>query len=128
GGVMLLAWWLVTLSLSQPDLLIGASVEEMGNQSKTRFCHTRANAIGPDEFVERGIQRPLVHQPLDLVQEHLALLAVPFQRLLFVQCVDIRVAAAGKFTPTRDIGLQTGGGITQGAAATRGQSSESLLA
>jgi len=27
---MLLAWWLVTLSPSQPDLLIGASVEEMG--------------------------------------------------------------------------------------------------
>ena len=65
---MLLASLLVALSLSQPDLLIGAGVEEMGNQSKTRFRHTWANTIGPDKFVERGIQRPLVHQPLDLVR------------------------------------------------------------
>src|SRR5712691_12987915 len=94
-------WLLVASLLTQADLFIGASVEEMGNQSKARLRDTRANPIGPHQLIERGVHRPLVHEPLDLVQLRLALLVVSLCRLLLVQLIDVGVANPGKFSPTQ---------------------------
>src|SRR5262245_26863571 len=40
-------WLFVASLLTQADILIGSSVEEMGNQSKAGLCDTRTNPIGP---------------------------------------------------------------------------------
>src|SRR4030095_10616593 len=55
----------------------------------------RADAAGPEEFVEGAEAGPLVDELLDLVEQCFALAAVGFSRLLPVERLDVTIGAPG---------------------------------
>src|SRR5690348_13197502 len=55
----------------------------------------RADAARPAVLPDRAQADAFVHEPLDLVQDRLALRAIGFARLLRVEFVDIGIATVG---------------------------------
>ena len=49
------------LSLLQAEILVGACIIVKGNQPKAGFRDARADAVGPNQLIQRGVHRALVH-------------------------------------------------------------------
>ena len=79
----------------ETHLLIGAGKVEQGVQAHSRFLHARAHAMQRCRLIDRRVHDPLMHQPLDLVQQRFALAPVALPRLLAEELIDIRIAAVG---------------------------------
>src|SRR5581483_4823562 len=65
------------------------------DQHERRLLDARPDATRPHVLEDRRDADALVHQPLDLVEQQLALAAIELVRLLLVERVDVRVAAVG---------------------------------
>ena len=81
--------------LFETHLLIGAGKVEQGVQAHSRLLHARAHAMQRCRLIDWRVHDPLMHQPLDLVQQRLALAPVALPRLLAEELIDIRIAAVG---------------------------------
>src|ERR1043166_9021425 len=103
----------------QCEIFVGSRIREAGNQAEPGFLDARTVAVEEGELPQMRDDRPLVHELLDLVQHRLALRVVEFGRLLREQGVDIGIAAVGIDAALRDEGLDPGGRVAEGAAATR---------
>src|SRR5262245_14595931 len=68
---------------------------ELRAQADPGLLDPRADAVQGSRLEDAAVHDALVHQVLDLMQERLALLAVPLLGLLPEQIVDVRVAAGG---------------------------------
>src|SRR5215207_3039170 len=81
--------------LLQPDLFERRGPGIRVDQQERGLGHAGPDPARPDVLVDRRDADPLVHELLDLVEEHLALLLVRLDALLLVEGVDVGIAAVG---------------------------------
>ena len=62
-------------------------------------------------LIDWHVHDPLMHQPLDLMEQRFALAPVALNRLLAEELIDICIAPIGIGSRAQHIGLDTGGGI-----------------
>src|SRR5262245_57301260 len=79
----------------QTHVLVRRGEVEERVQADRGLLEPRANAVQRGGLEDRAVHDSLVHQPLDLVQQGLALLLVALLRLSAEQVVDVRIAAIG---------------------------------
>src|ERR1043166_1395619 len=84
--------WLLT---RQGEVLVRSRIREAGNQAEPGFLDARTMAVEEGELPQMREDRPLVQQPLNLVQGRRAPGVVEFGRLLGEQGVDVGIAAVG---------------------------------
>src|ERR1700690_1249128 len=80
----------------QRYVLVGRCVGEERDQAEPGFPNTCADTVDESQLPDRGINRPLDHQLLNLEEDCLALPAIELYRLLVIQLVDVWVAAVGE--------------------------------
>src|SRR5437667_4163633 len=83
----------------RPSLLLQAHVFPGGREVELRaqadpgLLDARADPVQRGRLEDPPVHDALVHEPLDLVQERLTLLAVALRRLLPEQVVDVGISA-----------------------------------
>src|SRR5881628_1375036 len=81
------------LLLLQAHVFPGGGEVELRAQADPGLLDPWADAVQRGRLEDPPVHDALVHQPLDLMQQRLALLAVALLRLLPVQLVDVRIPA-----------------------------------
>src|SRR5438552_17327436 len=95
------------LTRFQRDVLVRPGIGERRDQAEPGFSDARAVAVDEGELPDRRINRLLVKELLDLVEDCSAPLLIQFGCLLLEKFIDIRVAAVGIGASLDDVGLQT---------------------
>src|SRR3989454_5853545 len=83
----------------EPDVLVRRRVRVVGDQGEGRLVNLRPHTPNESVFPDRGEHDAIVEDPLDLMEQRLALLAVELSRLLLEEVFDfgedaVRVPAA----------------------------------
>src|SRR5687767_12211564 len=102
----------------QRDILVRRRVGMAWDQAESRLPDTGTGAVDEGQLPKVRVDRALVHELLGLVQDRLPLLAVELGRLLLEQLVDVGIVAVDVGATLDDEGLQTRGGVAEGAAGT----------
>src|SRR6516162_4661219 len=111
----------------QRDVFVGRGVWEACDQAEPRLADARSNTVEKGELPDRCKDCPLVHQLLHLVQDHLALLVVQFDRLLPIERVDVGVAAVDERAALDDVGFEAGRCVAKGAGTGQDDVFQGLL-
>src|SRR5262245_979638 len=79
-----------TLRRLESEILIGREVGKALNPGGVGFVHALADAIELHVLIDGRMSRLLVEDPLDLVEERLALLPIELLRLALKELLDLR--------------------------------------
>src|SRR6266498_5822038 len=90
----------------EAHVLVRRRKVEQRVQADRRLLDPRPDPVQGGGLEDRGVHDALVHQPLELIQHRLALLAVALLRLLPEQVVDIGIPAVGVGAGADDEGFQ----------------------
>jgi hypothetical protein len=107
----------------QAHLLVGSRKVEQRVQAHCRFLHPWAHAVQCRWLEDRRLHDPLLHQPLDLVQQRLTVAPVALDRLLPEEVIDVGMATIGLGSRAEHKRLDTRGSVAGGA---RGHHQETL--
>src|SRR5437660_2153997 len=99
------------------DVLVRPGIGKSRDQPEPRLADPRAKRVDEGQLPDRRVNRLVVEELLDLVQERRALLLIQLGGLLLEKLVDVGVVAIGISAALDDIGLQAGRGVAERAAA-----------
>src|SRR5262249_13568181 len=115
------------LLVRQREILVGCGIRVAGNQAEPGFPNPRTGAVEKGQLPQVRVDRPIVHDLLDLMERRFAPRVVELRRLLREQRVDVRIAAVGIGAVLRDECLEAGRGVAEGAARALEQVLANLL-
>src|SRR5262245_14647070 len=95
----------VSSRLLQANVLVGRGEIEQRVQADRRLLDAWSHAVQRGGLEDRRVHDPLVHQPLNLMKQCFAPLAVALLRLSAEQVVDVRISAIGVRGVADDEGL-----------------------
>src|ERR1051326_1662188 len=90
----------------QREILVGTRIGVAGNEPEPRFLDPRADTAEERLLPQGRVDRPLVHELLNLVQRRRAPCRVEFGRLLGEQRVDLGIAAVDVDAALGDASLE----------------------
>src|SRR5262249_37872627 len=97
------------------DVLVRGRVGEQRDPAEAGLADPGADAVDEGELPDRGVDRALGHELLDLEQHGLAFRPVELDRLLAIEIVDIGIAAVGEDPALHQVGFDACRGVTEGA-------------
>src|SRR6266852_385339 len=124
---MWLATWSSTKKVRGVSVAFEAHVFERGRVVVERdppqagLLHARSHPVVEEEGVDGEEEGALVREPLDPLEEDLALRPVQLAGLLLEQIVDVGVTADGVGSPRHEVVLDTGGRVAVATRATEEQ-------
>src|SRR6266498_5841734 len=99
--------------LFQAHILVGRSKVEQRVQTYPWLLDSWSYPVQCCWLPDGAVHNTLMHEPLDLMQQRLALVAVTLLRLLVEEIINIRIAAIGVGARAEHKGLDAGGGVPQ---------------
>src|SRR6516165_3406663 len=117
----------VSLLVRQREILVGCRIRVVGDQAEPGFPNPRTGAVEEGQLPQVRVDRPIVHDLLDLVERRFTPRVVKLGRLLLEQRGEVRIAAVGIGAALRDESLKASRDVAEGAAGALDQVLETLF-